>query len=482
MAGVASGDPRPTGATIWTRAVPPTGTGPVQLSWEVAADEGFSDVAATGTVTATAEGDHTATVAVDGLDPDRHWYYRFRAGSQTSPTGRTRTAPAEGSSPERLRIAFVSCQMFSEGHFTAYRHLLAEDVDLMLHLGDYIYEYGSDSEEYGYHRLRTDPVDHPTDLGGYRSKYRLYRTDPDLRAAHQLLPMAAMWDDHEVYDDYDRFVDPDQRAAAYRAWFEHMPHLPDPTDPSRLHRRLAWGDLADLVLIDLAQYRDTEAPAPFVSTTTEGSVAHDSDRTLLGATQREWLKSTMAASKARWRVLGNPQMLQPLRLVDLDNEITRFVDPDLPPNAGLYLNGTQWDGYQAERRDILSHLVEHGVGDNVVLTGDIHSWWVGGVPLDIDDPNTPTVAAEFVGGSITSPSFEQMLNARIPELNSLVRDVAGDLEFVNLFDHGYGVCEITRDAVEVAFRRVDILDPGAGVETMATFSVQRGSPSITRTS
>ncbi|MEZ5238984.1 MAG: alkaline phosphatase D family protein [Microthrixaceae bacterium] len=413
VAGVASGDPRPTGATIWTRALPSDTGGDVELTWEVAADEGFSDLAAAGTATASPAGDHAVTVGVADLDPGRDWYYRFRTGSATSPVGRTRTAPAPGAPTAGLRLAFVSCQMFSEGYFTAYRHLLDEDVDLLLHLGDYIYEYGTDSEEYGYHRLRTDPVDHPVDLEGYRSKYRLYRTDPDLRAAHQQIPMVAIWDDHEVYDDYDRFVDPARRAAAYRAWFEHMPHLPDPTDPTRLYRSLRWGDLADLVLLDLAQYRDPEAPAPSYPPIRRG------DRTRGGPQPARSAPAPVARGDAD--VLGGqlegarqPQMLQPLRLVDLDNELTRFLDPDLPRNAGVYLNGTQWDGYQAERRAVLSALVDRGITDNVVLTGDIHSWWAGGVPLDIDDPDTPTVAAEFVGGSVTSPSFEQMLGARFP--------------------------------------------------------------------
>ncbi|MFV0316009.1 MAG: alkaline phosphatase D family protein [Microthrixaceae bacterium] len=479
-AGVASGDPRPSAATIWTRVVPPTGTGPLEVSWTVAADPGLTDVAAAGTATATAGDDHGVHVEVTDLDPDRHWYYRFSVDGEDSPVGRTRTAPAPGSSPERLRLAFLSCQMFSEGYFNTYRHLLDEDVDLMLHLGDYIYEYGSEGE-YGYHRLRTDPVDHPTTLEGFRSKYRLYRTDPDLRAAHQQLPMVAMWDDHEVYDDYDRNVDPVVRSNAYRAWFEHMPHVPaDPTDPTRLYRHLGWGDLADLVLIDLAQYRQPEAPAPFLSTTPEGAVAHEPGRSILGDAQRAWLTSTMAQSKARWRILGNPQMISPLRMVDVDTPELRTLFPDLPRNAGVYLNGTQWDGYQSERRQILESLVTDDVRDNIVLTGDIHSWWVSEVPLDMDDPASPVVASEFVGGSVTSPSFEDMVKGTYPPLSDLVRQIAGTFEYVNLFDHGYGIAEITRDSVEVSFRKVDIVDPGAGVETLARFSVQRGSPTISR--
>lgn len=480
LAGVASGDPLPARVTLWTRIVPPPGGAPVDLTWQVAADEAFTDLAASGSATATEDSDFAVTVGVNGLDPNRVWFYRFGVDGTWSPTGRTRTAPAPGSSPDRLRLAFLSCQMFSEGYFTAYRHVLDDDVDLVLHLGDYIYEYGTDNPEYGLNRFRTDPVDQPQTLEEFRSKYRLYRTDPDLRAAHQQLPFVAIWDDHEVYDDYDRDVDPSRRDAAYRAWFDHMPHLPHPEEPTRLYRSLRWGDLAELFLIDMAQYREREVPAPFVSLLPDGRMAHQESRTLVGDAQREWLKSSVAESDATWRVLGNPQMLQPLRIVDLDEPWIRELVPDLPTNAGVYLNGTQWDGYQAERREILGHWVDRGVVDNIVLTGDIHSWWVGGVPLDMDDPGSPVVAAEFVGGSVTSPSFDYYTTTRIPLLNDAVRRIAGSFEFANLFDHGYGICEITSDAVSVDFRRVDILDPAAGVETFARFRVDRGSPTIHR--
>lgn len=340
VAGVMSGDPTPTTATLWTRVAPPTGGAPATLLWEVAADEAFADIAATGTAVATAERDHAVTVAVSDLDPDRRWYYRFTYDGEVSPVGRARTAPASGASPERLRIAFVSCQMFSEGYFTAYRHILNDDVDLVLHLGDYVYEYGSESKEYGYYRLRTDPVDQPHTLEEFRSKYRLARTDPDLRACHQQLPFVTIWDDHEVYDDYDRDVDPARRDAAYRAWFDHMAHQPDTNDPTRVYRSLQWGDLAELFVIDMAQYREKEAPAPFLSFQPDGAEAHRVGRTLLGDAQREWLKQSMAASTATWRVLGNPQMLQPLRLVDLDEDWIHQVVPNAPENAGIYLNGT----------------------------------------------------------------------------------------------------------------------------------------------
>ncbi|MGB6057389.1 MAG: alkaline phosphatase D family protein [Microthrixaceae bacterium] len=484
--GVMSGDPRPNSLTLWTRVRPAAArsldTGPVEVSWQVAADPDFSDVAAAGSTTTDASVDHSVKVAVGDLDPDRKWHYRFMVGDATSPHGMARTAPRVDSSPERLRIAFLSCQMYSEGYFAAYRHLLDDDVDLVLHLGDYIYEYSTSSKKYGLKRLRADPVDQPRTIEAFRSKYRLYRTDPDLVECHRRLPFVAIWDDHEVYDDYNRDVDPEVRAAAYRAWFENMPFQAPADDPHRVHRSLRWGDLVDMYLMDVSQYREPEAPSPFMSTTGSGSLAHESERSLLGARQRKEVRNWFSDSDAAWRVLGNPQMLKQLRLADLDSPALRRINPDLPRNAGLYLNGTQWDGYQWERRQLLDHIVDVNPFDNIVLSGDIHSWWAGTVRQDIDDSESPGVAAEFVGGSVTSPGFDYYTATRLPFLNQPIMRTLGDFEYVNLFDHGYGICEITRDSTTVDFRRVDIEDPGAGVESIATFTVERGDHTVIRNS
>ncbi len=480
--GVMSGDPLPHSLSLWTRVRPDGSVGATRVDWQVAADEGFTDIAAAGSVFTDATRDHSVKVTAPGLDPDRRWYYRFSSDGVVSSHGVGRTAPAPDSSPERLRIAFLSCQMYSEGYFAAYRHLLDDDVDMVLHLGDYIYEYGSDSEEYGLKRLREDPIDKPGTVDGFRSKYRLYRTDPDLVECHRQLPFVAMWDDHEVYDDYNRDVDTSVRDAAYQAWFENMPFEAAAGDPHRIHRSWRWGDLVDMYLMDLAQYREPEAAAPFLSTSDDGRVAHESGRTILGEHQRAAVKDWISTSDAIWRLLGNPQMLKQLRLLDLDTPEIRLLKPDLPRNAGLYLNGTQWDGYQWERQELLDHLVEHNATDNIVLTGDIHSWWAGTVPVDIDDPASPVVAAEFVGSSVTSPGFDYYTSMPLPFLNQPVRSALGDFDYVNLFDHGYGVCEITRDATTVDFRKVDIDDPGAGVESIAKFTVERGDHTIIRNS
>ena len=468
-------------AVLWTRLRPPADLGTRTIGWEVAADEQFTDVAAAGDAVASAAADHTVKIAVDGLDPDRHWFYRFTYEDASSATGRARTAPAPGTSPERLRLGVASCQMFTEGYFTAYRHMLDDDLDAVMHLGDYVYEYGSQSEEYGYRRLRTDLVDHPQTVDEFRHKYRLARTDPDLVEAHRMLPFISIWDDHEIYDDYNRDVDPTLRSNGYQAWFEYQPYVPPTTAPTQVDRALRWGDLADIYMLDLAQYREVEAPEFFNSLDPHGRDAHREGRTLIGYDQLARTKQWMADSDAAWRVLGNPQMLQTLRLIDFDEPWIRALDPNIPRNAGLYLNGTQWDGYQAERDELIRHWEQTAPTDNIVLTGDIHSWWVGNVRRDVDDPDSHLIAAEFVGGSVTSPSFDSYLRREVPLLNDLVRDVASRLEYVNLFDHGYGVVEITPTAVHVSFRGVDIEDPAAGVETLAEFRVDRGSPVIHRT-
>lgn len=486
--GVISGDPQPNSLSLWTRVRPPAAKflnisgSPVKVTWQVAADEGFTDIAAAGSVTTDSLRDHSVKVTARDLDPDRRWHYRFLADGVSSAHGLGRTAPAPDASPERLRIAFLSCQMYSEGYFAAYRHLLDDDVDMVLHLGDYIYEYGTSSKEYGLKRLRADPVDSPTTLDGFRSKYRLYRTDPDLVECHRQLPFVAMWDDHEVYDDYNRDVDPVVRDAAYQAWFENMPFEASSDDPHRINRSLRWGNLVDMYLMDLAQFREPEAPAPFLSTTAAGKVAHKSGRTLLGARQRSDVKEWFANSDAAWRVLGNPQMLKQVRLLDLDTPELHRLDPKLPRNAGLYLSGTQWDGYQWERQELLDHMIATNGSDNIVLTGDIHSWWAGTIRQDIDEPQSPSVAAEFVGSSVTSPGFDYYTSTRLPFLNELVAKALGEFDYVNLFDHGYGICEITRASTTVDFRRVDIDDPGAGVESIATFTVERGNHDIIRNS
>ena len=475
--GVASGDPLPRAVTIWTRTVPAPATTSTQVRWELSKSLDFATVLRSGSVRTDASRDHTVMVKVGNLDPDTWYYYRFRTRGEYSPVGRTRTAPAVGARPQRLRFAVASCQMYSEGYYNAYRAMAGEDIDFLLHLGDYIYEYGSASSEYGYHRKRPDPVDHPKTKDEFRAKYKLYRSDRDLQWFHQNFPMIAMWDDHEIFDDYDKFVDPAIRDAGYAAWFEYMPYFAPAAEPNRLYRKLTWGKLVDLLMIDLAQYRDPEIPEFSWNVWYPGRAISGTGRSILGDAQKAWLKQQLVASTATWRVWGNPQMLAPLRIIDLEHDIFRWMWPWLPPNAGLYLNGTQWDGYQVERKEILEVLADpdHLVRNNIVLTGDIHSWWVVPVKTDVDDDYAPVVAHEFVMGSVTSPSLEDKLKTTNPLWSSIVQLMAdGSWTYINLFDHGYGLVEVTPTETTVEFKKVDILTPdNPATTTLAKFRVRK---------
>jgi alkaline phosphatase D len=332
--GVASGDPLPEGVVIWTRLAPrpfepyaglPKADFPVK--WQVATDEGFTRVVRDGTATASASYGHSVHVDVRGLEPGRDYFYRFRSGDHLSPAGRTRTAPAKTASPERLRFAIASCQSYTDGWYTAHRHLAGEDLDVLFFLGDYIYEGAVDSAGGARNdaALRLpDTFELVTDtLDLYRMRYALYRTDPDLQAAHAAFPWALTWDDHEVQDNYatavSRFGTPSadflvHRANAYRAYWENQP-LRRPRQPAgpdmSLHRRLRFGDLADAYVLDTRQFRSDQACG-------DGLVAgcaqrDEPGRTLLGADQRAWLLDGMATSPARWNLLAQQVMMAECR-------------------------------------------------------------------------------------------------------------------------------------------------------------------------
>ncbi|MFN8104708.1 MAG: alkaline phosphatase D family protein [Acidimicrobiia bacterium] len=456
--GVVSGDPSPDRALIWTRVLPPTDASDIEVTWQVSVSPTFETLVASGTTAATAAADHCVKVAVAGLSPDRWYFYRFLARGATSQVGRARTAPAEGTTPDRLRFAVTSCQLWNNGFYTAYRSICEEDCDLLLFLGDYIYEYGGVRPTYG-RGLRFDPVDHPGTLDGFRSKYRLYRSDPDLQACHANMPMAPMWDDHEISDNYRHdLVAPELLEAGYRAWFDFQPVVAPEEERFRTYRSFRWGDLAEFFLTDARQYRDPEAGVFFDTTYYPGSRATLADRTMLGLPQRDWLVDGLTTSTAAWKLFGNPVMMMPLRFVDLDTPATRRLFPQWPRNAGIYLNGDQWDGYQAERRRILEAIESSGADNVTIFTGDIHTFWCGSLRPDVDDDRSPKVAAEFVCGSVTSPGFEATFpNAGVlASLSSRLTVVNPHLQFVNLFEHGYGVVEVNPEETVVEFKAVDL--------------------------
>ncbi|GGK39559.1 phosphodiesterase/alkaline phosphatase D [Nocardia camponoti] len=425
--GVASGDPLPSAVILWTRvtvaedATPGSGAGaPTSVRWEIATDDTFAHIAASGAVTATIDTDHTVKIDATGLTPGSDYYYRFTALGQTSPVGRTRTAPAADTDLARLRLGVVSCANWEAGWFGAYRHLAARtDLDAIVHLGDYIYEYprGGYTGRNGAVRPH-DPVNETITLTDYRIRHAQYKTDPDLAALHQTLPFICTWDDHESADNSWRDgannhtpgVEGDwqnRRAASAKAYLEWMPVRETRADGAvQIYRRLRFGTLAELSMLDLRSYRDEDAHA-----FAPRSVIDDPNRTLTGAAQMSWLTAGLTSSPTQWKLIGNSVIVAPLVFPPLEPATTEALGAVLGiPQGGFALNGDQWDGYTADRRKLFATIADHKISDVVFLTGDIHSSWAADLPLDAANyPGGPTVGAEFVVPSVTSSSVGDAL-------------------------------------------------------------------------
>ena len=402
--GVASGDPTPSGVLLWTRLAPdpltPDGGMPdrdLQVLWQVATDERFTDVVRAGSVVAGARWAHSVHAEVTGLLPDRVYYYRFRVGSQLSPVGRTRTFPEPGTAMQSLSFAAVSCQSFPNGRYAAYRHLAATDLDLVVHLGDYIYEdAGSANPAAGKDRAHL-PYKVATTLEDYRIRHAQYRLDPDLQAAHASAPFLCVPDDHEVVNNMAGDLGANgnstpevflpRRAAAYQAYYEHLPlrRSSMPSGPSmQLYRRLAYGDLASLSLLDTRQYRTPQVDGPAFQP--NGPEAYDPSRTLTGPAQERWLLDGLASSSSRWNVVAQQVYLAAI---------------DLAPGPGEAFNTDKWDGYPEARGRITRFLRDAKPRNPVVLSGDVHAAMVNDVTVD-NTPDGEVVATELLGSSISS--------------------------------------------------------------------------------
>ena len=465
--GVMAGDPQPDGAIIWTR-VQPSPSAPlddVPVVWSVATDASFTSILAGGVAMATAESGHHLSVPVDGLPSDGWYHYRFEALGSASRTGRLRTAPPSGSSPDRLRFAFASCQQLSS-QFVAHRAIAAEpDLDFFLHLGDYVY---------------VDDVFTLT-VEQYRAAYQRWRRQPLLRDLHAHLPTVAMWDDGEFYNGIDSGGDPVRLEAGARAWFDSFPVI----DPGgrRAYRAFGWGDLVDLPVIDVRLFRD---PATDELDYTTPGVPHDPARTTLGAAQFDWLKGVLSSSEAAWRVIGNPYNISPWKLVDL--EWLRPFRPDMAPEAGLYIPNEAWDDFLRERRDLLAHLADNGITDTVFASAHTHVFITSELRID-DRPGSPPVAADFCTGSLTADP-----DMRTAYLGDLPLDVAeGVLQIAeqwvvannrpymrhfNIVEQGYTVVEVNPDEMLITQRLIDTHDPDAVARDGARFRLAKGSSRI----
>ena len=476
--GIASGDPLPDSVILWTRlALDPLaedGLGgmdraPVEVRWELASDDSFGTVVQSGSAVASPDLAHSVHVDVTGLEPGREYVYRFMVGSEVSPVGRTKTAPATGAPLDRVRFALATCQNWEAGYFGAYRHMLQDDLDLVLFLGDYIYE-GADAGEEGIadgSAIRRHTGGETQSLVDYRLRHALYKTDADLQAAHAAFPFVATWDDHEVVNDYAALHDEagspeelfaERRAAAYQAYYEHMPlrAASMPEGPSMpIYRRLTFGDLAEFSVLDTRQYRSDHPCGAGEQAPCDAAL--DPNYTMLGPQQEQWLLAGLGRSTAQWNVIAQQVLMAELNHREAPNQ---------------YFWTDAWDGYVGARNRLLTHLESRQIANPVVVTGDWHCAFVNDLRLDFGDDDSPTVASEFVVTSISSQGDSTGYG-----------DYYGPMIPYNPHIHyfedrrGYQRVEITRELWRTDLQMMDtVLTEDAGISTAASYVVESGQP------
>jgi len=478
--GVASGEPAPDGFVIWTRLAPKPAEGggmpphAVAVDWELALDHRMRRVVRRGRAAARPGSAHCVHVEIEGLAPGRPYWYRFAAAGARSPIGRAVTTPAAGAPVDLFLIAVASCQHWEHGYYSAYRHMVADRPDLILHVGDYIYENGT----YPPNRKRLVRF-HPTyeckTLAQYRDRYALYRTDPDLQAAHAWCPWVVTWDDHEVDNNYAADQSEHRapaaeflrrRAAAYQAYYEHMP-LRRAARPRgghmQLYRRLDIGQLISLNVLDNRQYRSDQVcggKRGGAAAIVDCATLHDPARSMLGHPQEKWLIGNLKRGGARWDVLVQQQLMAQFLAYDKQDRAVRS-------NEG-------WDGYPASRQRILECIEAKRTANAVCLGGDIHSYWVADLKTDFAKRAAPAVASEFIGTSISSPGIPYAsVKARMPS-NPHIR-------YYESRRRGYLLCAVTGNHWLTDLRAVkNVRDRKSGIETLQSFYVDAGRPGAQR--
>jgi len=467
--GVASGDPAPDGVVLWTRLAPDPLEGGgmpmerVEIGWEIAADSRFRNVAQKGTVVARPELGHSVHVEVAGLEPGREYWYRFRAGGEVSQTGRTKTAPVAGAPVDKLRFAVCGCSHYESGYFTALRHIADEQFDFIFHTGDYIYENRADGGRNA-GRVRQHHRHEIFTVVDYRNRYAQYKLDPHLSAAHASAPFIVTWDDHEVDNDYatdhDEYGTPAEvfllrRAAAYQAYYETMP-LRRSTIPAgphmRLYRRLQFGSLIDLSVLDTRQYRSDQVCE---GARTPCAEAMDRKRTMLGSDQEKWLFDNLASAKSTWTVLGQ--------------QVPSFARDFGKTRPEQRFSMDKWDGYIAARERLYARLKETKAPNPVVLSGDVHLHYGADLKLDFADPKSETVGVEFTNSAITHGDGADVDNAwdKIKPDNPHIK--------YHSARRGYIACTATPSTMRADFKILDrVLVPDQPIRTGGSVVVETG--------
>ncbi len=451
--GVASGDPTDDSVIIWTRVT--TSKIEVSVDWRVATDIGMGNVVASGTTTTNPDRDYTVKIDVSGLDPDTYYYYEFAALGFNSQRGRTKTAPTGNN--QQARFAVVSCSNYAHGYFNAYREITTQnDVDAVLHLGDYIYEYGDG--EYGDERVYA-PDEEIYKLSNYRMRYSYYRLDPDLRDLHQQYPFITVWDDHESANDsykdgaqnHDRPREgawADRKAAAIKAYMEWQPIRENVSDNTIIFRKYSYGDLVDLIFLDTRLY------------------GRDNASTILGATQYNWLTTQLQNSTAQWRFIAQQVMIAPLEI------------------AGIAINNDQWDGFDVERSNLLNFITSNNIDNVVVLTGDIHTAWANDIPVTgyNDNGNNPcsgSVGTEFVTTSVTSPGLDFLGGLG----EAVIQGGNDHIHYTNLSKRGYMIVDVTPNQTQADWRFLStVTNPSYTIDETANWRVFDGVPCVEQAS
>ena len=506
--GVASGDPLPRRVVIWTRvtptpsATPGSGQGkPVTVTWQVAKDKKFKKIVRKGRFRTSAGRDHTVKLDAKGLKPGKEYHYRFIALGQKSPVGRLRTAPRKRAALDNLRFGVVSCSNLEAGFFTPYRALAArQDLHAILHLGDYLYEYPTGGYGMGQDNVVVRPHDPPHEmvsLEDYRRRHASYKTDPDLQALHARYSWILTWDDHEVTNDQWKAGAENhdesegdykkRRARAHRAYDEWMPVRMDGTaalgDGTRFYRRMRFGQLAEVSMLDLRTYRDEQAALPGVDATVS-----DPSRSITGKKQMAWLKESLTRGDhaPQWKVIGNPVMIAPVTFGDLPNDL---IDPindvtGILPADGAPYNVDQWDGYTADRREVLGHIRDHQVKDVLFVTGDIHSGWACELPLDTSTQPLygDSYGVEFVCSSVTSNNLKDITGA--PQLTPLVETAIlannRHIKYLDFDNHGYSVLDITPERAQMDWYVIGARDDAnTSIEWSTSYETIAGTGRVT---